>query len=398
VLLSGVNFATWASAQGFDEKSDLKPQEQAFQAAVGLLAKTDARVAAALRESPTKVPSAKQSEAPPNGDGGGKGINLADFSTLISTAAERVTAGGQGDAITLNLNMFAFIASSDSGVLMNQRRYEAFKDVRRWAGTISLAGTAASDSLRHRLDRPARITDDVTFQVRYRIFGSRDRRDHFDEYRRAVSSSLTAPDVKDEAFLTALSDAPDEASRFAVWLDYYNRNPAIVQRVLDAKSDATASLSAMNERVDRGLLVTLDLGGALRTEAFGPNRLLATVSAQKSYGCDLAMECTYRKDEGTSLIGGQELSLAGELGWKGNRSGLLPQGIDYGISTRVDLRDQHRESIASFTGKLRQNISDGVVMSLSVTWASRDDLVKEELVSGHVGLSYDLGAAVAAKR
>jgi hypothetical protein len=57
-----------------------------------------------------------------------------------------------------------------------------------------------------------------------------------------------------------------------------------------------------------------------------------------------------------------------------------------------EIRNNDRTSVWKASGKLDVPIQGGLRLTTSVTWANRREVIKEDEVRGHFGLSYDFSA------
>ena len=357
---------------------------------------------------PSHTPDSKQPEVASSSSVSPALVDRAGFTSLLSAALDgALGAGGNDQAITLQLNLFGLVAAKDSTVLDSPTRYAQYSAIRRLAVAVTLGGKADEGSVAASgttdSSRRKNITDIVHFQGKYRILGSRDRRDHWSGdggYMKTMSAHQDAAMKSFEPLFTA--PQPEELSKpgvteklkFDYWLAYLNHHPGVAAAMKDAVHAYNKELDGLNERIDNSFLLTLQVTGDVRSKDNGQDKLVVELIGESATGgIDFTGNLSYMFAERDGGQRDAEAKLAAGVATKLLRaSAVSREGIDLSFNLAGQVRNHGRGDIFSLNTKLDFPLANGLKIPLSLTWANRSDLVKEKIVRGNFGLSYDLSA------
>ena len=127
-------------------------------------------------------------------------VNRPDFSSLIATAVENKLIDSSNGVYTISLTPFAFLTLAKPQYLFDQSLYvkASAEWLRRFGGKVSLGGKGDSfdrngDGKPDEAIQAKQLGDIVTWEVLYRVIGSRDRRDtkNFEIFDKAVRDQFS---------------------------------------------------------------------------------------------------------------------------------------------------------------------------------------------------------------
>jgi hypothetical protein len=370
-----------AAAEGFDPESPKTWLEQALE---------QFHLAA-----PAPTTSTVENEASSSTGNSTALVNRASFTRLVAAALESGLGQGTEDQVfTFSLNLFSMAAYADSSLLLDNDRYQRYSNLRRLAGSITLGGTP-DDSTGVPADaRPRSITDIVQVNAKWRFHGSRDRRDHWSRYR-ALSLHDPTQALLDFSKLPgvarAIVRAADDEERYAITLETLSEHPEVVSRLTGALAEYNRQLDSLNQWVDHGFVVSLNVSGDFRRQDLGTDKFFAELVGEEAHWADLTFNVGFRSDQASSGEHDQELRVAAAVSKRMLRGPLVPEGLDASLGIAGDLRNHHRASLWSANAKVDFPLRDGLELVVSLTWSNRSDLIDERLVRGNFGLTYDFG-------
>ncbi len=366
-------------------------------------------------DSPRLSPDATQLSALAASGASPDILNLADFSSLLALAVDNGLLSDSGGALTLDLNFFSAIVAFDASVIEEQEKYEQklHKELRKLGGSISWGGKGESfdrdgDGEVDEALTAESSSDIVTWDVHYRLVGSRDRRDP-ENYNRILDAMTAADEGGKEAF-TKLAFAignlsrPEAGSgkRCRAAAEELARQPeteALVAQIRGFDEQAAQIREEVVKDIDKDLLITLSFGGTERQEIFGPDKLAAGIRASWG-GADagLTANLDFTRTEG---LGDEEDREAFKLAVSYSRilmqggMGHEQQGVTLAFSLAAEkyrnVPEAAHDRIARANVKLTYPISEAVSLPISLTWANHEDLLQdEEEVRGHIGFTFDV--------
>jgi len=381
-----------------------------------------------LRDTPTFNARSQQDSSPSANGSDATVVNASDFTSLLSAAFDQVGGNGDGDdnrGFTLNINPFLLAVLYDNQIYYDQSVYEQ----ERYAWLRSVGGSITSGGKGESFDRDGdgkaedaleseAFDDIITWEVRWRFIGSRDRRENAD----AIFAFAEAPKHLDE-IQKATDRIEDQVLRdhaydpkkvHCVHDTWIQANKPKIDAAVAAFVEASEAYIAALERVDRKLLVTAVATGVERKRDFGSDKhglgLRAswmgidanaewmhmgglTQGAEDMDQFKLGVEYSHQLLQGWELEGWR--LKRPEKGKKGK--GWLKNGIDASISTALEIYDDtpdvDHDTNLKIQGKLEIPITEGVRFPISITWANHEDLLdKDDKIVGHFGINVDTSA------
>lgn len=343
----------------------------------------------------------------------------ASFPALFAMNLGIPTASSDSGAMTFNLTPFAIVAARNPDVIGNQSQYARYDSLRRIGASLSLGGRGEAfdrdgdgqvdDALESR-----DMSDIVSFEIRYRFAGSRDRRDAvnqekyfaamgklFDSAAAGLASIATsiaadATQMPTQANgLYCLSDAETLANRHASAID-----PEIsaMQAYLDARQRVL-------EEIDGAPVWTAVIGGTEQKDEFGPDRWFVGIRGAGSLGPDQGWSVTLDYGETGSLESGAqdakrikagvEWSRLAAKQWVNPAQGGIRASLSAAYEKWRDVPGTADDTVAKINFKLAYPLTDTITIPFSLTWANKTDLLKDESeVRGYIGFTFDFDGAL----
>jgi len=357
------------------------------------------------------IPSDRQVVAPSASSSGTTLVDHASFPTLLGAALDQGLITSGDHMATLSLNLFAFESLYDSTYLTSQTKYEMHETARKFGGALTLGGKGEGfDGKGNKLDQPAQASelgDIVDLELRYRFWGSTDRRDpkNYNEIFDAVG-----PAFRDVAGLSAAFFNKNAKEISAVSkLNGGCPSPADVKAFLSAHADEISKVGAAmgdtkealdeaGARIDKHWVWSFVVGGTERKQPFGTNSYRAGlhVDLGKTAGHQNTLNLDYSRHQ--AFPNGQRPTVAklafehSYLWKKGSR--FAPDGIDISSSFSAendrDVADAKHPSNVKANVKLEYPISKTAKIPISISWANhRDLLTGEKSIRGHIGFTFD---------
>ena len=369
-------------------------------------------LATAVDRLPRTGPLAKQVTAP-SVAGAGTVIDAASFPELFGLALDNnLVQFGQG-AFTLDLNLFGFRTLFDPDVLDRQTRYGSRRNslIRRVGGALTFGGKGESfdfgDGTVGRAEAADSPFDIVTWEVRARVAGSRDRRDNvnFRRYEEAVLAPESDLGRAIGEFIRVhvtdisgmLVNNVLDASKFNTFL----RQPQITQELatlVPLVGEFVRTHAAVTRTIDRAPVWTVVAGGTQRKSSFGPNKLKLGVRGVAGSGpVDHTWNIDWLRVDGQSAFPDATTWKAGYAA-----SALLLQGTaltEDGVELAVSAAAEHYRNVAGArhdtvvkaSATLEIPIGRGMKLPASINYANHRDLLTDSNeVIGHIGLAIDL--------
>lgn len=374
------------------------------------------------------VPVATQSAATSAAGSPDSVVNSADLVKLASLALGG-NLGNEGQdkkSVTLTLSPFAWQAALNKDVLWNQHLYEEYENWRRINGSVSffghgqmvdLDGDGTPDPARQAQD----VEDVVSFEVRARLWGDRDRRSraNLDLFRDATEDALRGRVNQVNLIQTRLGlnhlieqndwttcphkDIPRKNLKVAAELVMTNNGVEMVNRTLfegldNMGSDFSKKAREVVDRIDGDFLVTAVVGGTVRKEDFGGDDYLFGLRSSWSLGeNNFNGDFEYHKMKGTVPDKRDyekfKLGIEAERQFdfiRGGRKSIMSLGVAYELLDKTPSGSENETAKASLSWKLP--VTDETAVTVSATWANNTDLLDgaDEIV-GHMGFSFDYG-------
>ncbi len=373
------------------------------------------------------LPETKQVRAPSAAKPDSTLVDAASFPALVGAAFDNDLLKLDHSAFTTDLNLFAFVALASPEVLDRQSQYgrTKYRLMRRFAGSLTVGGKGDSFDRDGdgRADPPLAadsLGDIVTWEVKARVIGTRDRRDRNNLARYLAERLLDRNGSKSEP-LAALADnvsagITDFVTSHLPELKIDARGNAdadAVKALLASRetADALGALALDNDLLDKAaeaalrdidgsLVWTVVAGGTRQRDQFGPDKWHLGLRGAFSTGrFDHAINVDWLKVDG---IGGARRGTT----WKGGfqvstlllkGSQLTEDGVSLALSVAAehatDVPDAAHATIARAGVTLQFPLSKSVAVPLSINYANHRDLLTDEnAVVGNIGLAIDLSA------
>jgi hypothetical protein len=370
-----------------------------------------------LIELPKTTAGDKQVSAPANTNGTTTLVNGPSFPEIIAMAFDNNIAGFKDSVFTVDLNFFAFKAMLSPDVEIDQTRYGTVGNsaLRRIGIAVSVGGKGEKFDRNGdgKADDPltaTNLTDVVTTEARFRIFGSRDRRDNgnFRKFTGAVDGSYTALSARvQEFFLRHAGELPRSAQRNAngdPMLDVEKFNAFLatpeLQPELKALADAYQAFLTLHgaqvKEIDQQGVWTLAAGLTEHADAFGPDRFhvgLRGVIGGTQWNHTVNVDW-HRANEFIGLEAANKYTAsyeAARLLFKGTFS---EKGVKLSVAANAevnrDVPDAKYPEIVK--GSVAFDIPLGSTMSVPITfsYANHADLLTADHVwAGQIGIAWD---------
>jgi hypothetical protein len=395
-------------------------QEQFYNLLVGKPADASTAVSEAA-DSPKTTPNDKQLSAPGTASVSPDVVSAPDFTSLLGLAVDSGLISQTTGATTLNLNFFAFVAAMNQRVVQEQEQYARFTTLRRFSGSVTLGGKgdAIDQDGDGVVDDPKtadKSTDIVTWEVRVRLLGSRDRRDS-NNYKRLLDKTspigrriVELNDKQDDqliqligkyrAFYQKLHSGRETQFCKSDVNAFVGTNQAALGEFAARDAAIRQQYDAIAADIDKSLLITAVLGGTERhNDKFGPDKRLYGLRASWAReGMTLDANLDYNQIK--SFRGADEQkSVKFGLAYNGTYMRDLVGYKDQGITLTVaaafekyhNVPSAAHDKIESANVKLTYPVSQTISLPFSLTWANHADLLQgEREIRGNIGFTYDL--------
>jgi hypothetical protein len=357
-------------------------------------------LATAVDQLPRTSPRAKQVAAP-SAAGAGTVSDAPSFPELFGLALDSdLVRVGKG-ALTLDLNLFGFRTLFKPEVLDRQTAYGSHGSslMRRVGGALTFGdGRGAS------AESPFDI---VTWEVRGRVAGSRDRRDfgNFRKYEAAVLAPesdigraigdfvrIHLPDISGMLVNNVL-----DAKKFRAFL----KEPRIVQELAGLAprlDEFIRAHDAITSRIDRATVWTVVAGGTWRNANPGPDRLELGIRGVAGFGpVDHTWNLEWVQNNGLDAFPDastwKAAYAATALVLQG--TALTRDGAELSVSVAAEryrnVRGAAHDTVVKANATLALPIGRGMTLPATITYANHRDLLADSgEVIGHVGLALDL--------
>jgi hypothetical protein len=384
---------------------------------------SDDAVARAMADVPRAAPTAKQVTAPSAAPSSGSVTDAPSFPEIIALALDNNLVGTQNGVFTVDLNVFVFRTIADPRIIERQDQYGTPLNgvLRRFGGAVSVGGKG------ERFDRDGNGSPDeavtadnlgdlITGEVRYRIAGSRDRRDgsNFERYAATVMEPID--EVNDAIVAFIARHQPDISAR-SVPVDPADPNAGrkpdpkkidaflsedAVKAELRPIALAHARLMRINrealKKIDQRAVWTIVAGGTRQKSRFGPNRervALRGVAGTGPWDHTVNVEWGHaepvlQRPAGTTwraAYGASRLVFQGTLSEQG-----VTLSLNAGGEHVQNVPDAKHDTIVRASVKLEIPFGSARI-PVSLNYANHRDLLSDQrYVAGYVGVALDLSA------
>ncbi len=366
-----------------------------------------AKKLAVVRELPNPR-AAKQLQATSGASADASPVDNPSLPEILALAIDNELLNlSEQQAFSVSLNPFAFVTLVQPGISENEGQYQRYAWIRRLDGKLTLGGEGEAfdrdgDGNTDEALRAKHLSEQVSWEVRLRVFGSRDRRERsfVDRYERQVKPLLTREVTAYRDLLSKrwLERADPDGCMSDADLESLLEDPALQGQLATAGARSLETAEAINalvKDIDRRLVITLFLSGTRRDDRLGPDKTGLGLRAGWGHGL---LDHTLNVDwtEGEGLGGAPETHVlklgyqtSGEIqgkGFEGSRLSAFGAWEHYSNVPGAKHRD-----VAKAGGKLEIRLGDGLTLPVSVTWANHRDLLSDanEIV-GNVAIALDL--------
>jgi hypothetical protein len=349
--------------------------------------------------------AAKQIQAPSHASSSASPVDAPSLPELLGLAVDsKLLNVGDQQAFSASLNPFAFVSLARSA--MSEQEYQSYSWLRRLDGQVSLGGQGDSfdrdgDGKADEALQAKELSDSVSWEVRLRVFGSRDRREtsFVRQFERAVLQPLEEEIGAAKEVARVLAGAADtngcltEADVTRVLSVSDHR--AKLQRLATTSRTTRETIDRTIKDIDRRLVVTVFASGTRRETELGPDKMGFGLRAGWGRGL---LDHTFNVDwnQLENLAGAPDArtfkvgyEASGELsgaGFEGSKVSLFAAFEHYS-----NVPNAKHPTIAKAGGKLDVRLADGLRLPLSVTWANHQDLLTgADTIVGNVAVTLDL--------
>jgi len=379
--------------------------------------KIDQLVSERAQESPLASPPEKQMGAPSSTNLASSVVDRPSFSELLGLAFDNDLVA-LGDGLTsISLDIFAFLALANPAVLDQQKEYRKYDFLRRFGASVSLGGKGDSfdrdgDGKKDEALKAEKLTDIVTWEARYRLFGSRDRRDdrNFSRYLKALG--LTHAQLSEEMTKFLRNYEEHWREHLPNGTSYYSEDKVkktlsdpMVEKELTEIAKISKNMDdkfeAVGKEIDKSPIVTIVASGTSRdNKKYGPNKLALGLRGVWGWGgWDNTFNFEWSRfeslQENPAGRAGREIKFAYQAStlWLKN-SAICVEGITVAAGVAADfysnIPNALHDSIIKASVQLVYPVTKSVSIPVSVTWANHRDLLsKEGIVRGNIGFSVD---------
>lgn len=359
-----------------------------------------------LEAHPPSAPNpdaAKQIQASSGSQAAAGPVDNPSLVGLLGVALDNdLVEFGEGKAVTVSLSPFAFATALTPGLLDDQRLYEEMEWMRRIEGSLTLGGKGDTFDRNGdgKPDPPPDVenaSDSVAWEVRLRLFGSRDRRDRsFQEAAARASLRFQSEVATYSDFVTAHFGPGVSCKAFA---EKVKSSDAVRKELLALAEASIATEKALADAVvdlDRRFILTAFASGVRREDVLGPDK--TTFGLRAGWGKGF-LDHTFNFDwsqEEEDAAGRKPRFI--KLGYAATSRPAPQRSFDPKLSLFAaweryeDIPDAKHDTVAKVGGKVEITLAQGVRVPLTVTWANHRDLIEDaDEFIGHVGVSVDLG-------
>lgn len=369
-----------------------------------------------LANAPLESPASSQTSAPASSTSDDP-VADASFPALLALNLGVPTTTSDSGAMTFNLTPFALVAARDSSVIDRQSEYEKYEDLRKFGAALTLGGKGeAFDRNGDGTVDDALAAEDwsdiVSIELRYRFYGSRDRRDpkNYQMYFQKIGDPFVA--AADALTTAAARIAPEvqtlikpQANGFYCPADartlaeaYPDRlDPALapVQRYLESRTDIL-------ELIDSAAIWTAVVGATEQAEELGSDRWWLGIRGAGGLGPDQGWSTSLDYGKADALPGLEDSSrLKLGLEWAAlwGQRWIGGDGIRASLSGAYekwhDVPASADDTVATLSFKLNYPLTDTISIPLSITWANKTELLKDEAETrGYIGFTFDFDGAL----
>jgi hypothetical protein len=374
----------------------------------------------------------KQITAPSSSALGASLVDAPSFTELIALAFQNDLLASANGTFTINLNAWAFKQLANPRLDMLQDHYgrKSNMRLRRLGGSLSMGGKGEEfdrdgDGKKDAPVEAKNLTDAVTAEVRWRFWGTRDRRERRslraytermktidEDLRQSVHNlavaidQLLQRDISEQPILQPCGP-PSQADDLCL---YEDRLPALFALVKAELPEALKSVGevldkweAQHERaikmVDRQAIWTLALVNTRRQVDFGANKIGIGLRGLVATGpWDHMVNIDWARTDWRQYGG---IGRVAKVGYAASRLLSRDPEADAGVKVTFELAGEKynnvpgakHDKLAKASIRLDVPLTDSVTVPFSLNYASHADLLTDQhLLTAHVGIAWDLAA------
>jgi hypothetical protein len=367
-----------------------------------------------VADEPLQSPSSSQAAAPTT-NAADDPVPDASFPALVAMNYGIPTSSTDSGAMTFDLTPFALVAVRNPDVIHKQSEYAQYDSLRKIGAALTLGGRGEvfdrdGDGQVDEALESQDMSDIVSFEVRYRFVGSRDRRDTVNEQKYfGAMSGLFDPAASAFAGVAAsiASSAPTpQASGFCM-ADAETMADAHAQDIDPAVQVVQAYLNARQrvlEEIDSAAIWTAVAGATEQKDTFGPDRWWLGVRGAGGLGPDMGWSVMLDYGKTSALVGGDDAkrikagaewsSLIGKQ-WVSPAQGGVRASLSAAYEKWSGVAGYADDNVASVNIKFSYPLTDTIQIPLSLTWANKSELLQDESeVRGYIGFTFDFDGAL----
>jgi hypothetical protein len=388
----------------------------------------------ALAAAETVTPVQKQATAPVGPAQGAGGAPGPDRPSWVSFAIEQGYATPSDDgSVTISLSPFDWIQrGKPQGYFDASDKFHETLGARKWTGSLTFGspGVALDTDQDGVAEDPASVkslTDSSLLEIQYQLKGSNDRRDillhpnsaavaaavqqskvvfrflmdiqfRVNKQATEATAGLDAVKTDEPACAAALATVKDAYLKLDTWPQ--DRETLIAEMAKNSKA-----IQNLANEIDKQPVVTLAVSVLERQAYLGPDRLGISLRSrwgtiQGSSGFTQKVNLDVSRED--ALVAGQSDLKAATLTYEYVRPATRFLGKNFdGATWALNLSGEKnwnapanaKKSKAVLGLALNVPVNETVTIPFSLTWANRDEFLKDnDEVIGHVGLSFNFDA------
>lgn len=386
------------------------------------------KAAVATAKAPPIVAPSVQRASPSSSSTAPSPVDGADSPSVFALAVDNNLISSEDRAVTIAFSPFAYQALANPAIVDDQATYARYEPWRKWGGSVTLGGKGEAfdrdgDGTVDEALEAEELGDIVSWEIRYRLFGSRDARDNRWARRFQAAAAETArnrfaavtelgrrwakfkaatPDI----FFTDPKDkqqkvCADAIERFLTDSDNHDM-VGLLSGIRDADHEIEELSATFQREIEKSPVWSLVFGGTDRKSEFGPDRwLLAMRGAIGDDENGFTANLDYSMID---VIGGGPDSKVFKGGLEWSRlflSGRIGRGKNTGLRVSAsaayekfeDVPDATHDTVAKVNVKLEWPINEYLTLPFSLTWANHEDLLSDEKeIRGFIGFTVDVGS------
>jgi hypothetical protein len=376
--------------------------------------------------------AAKQISAPSTSAAGATLVDAPSFTQLVALAFQDDLVAATNGTLTFSLNAWAFKRLAEPALDVIQARYgsNANKRLRRLGGSVSMGGKGEEfdrdgDGKKDPAIEAKNLTDSATMELRWRLWGTRDRREReslaaYSDLMRSVDDDLNAAVVAARVSIDRLiaehdrgnsapilqpCDPPASAEDACLYEDGVQALYDLVKRELPQNlktvKEALDRWKAQHRvavlSVDRQSVWTVVLAGTSRQAEFGAAKVGAGLRGVFATGpWDHTVNVDWTRTDWRQYGGVGQIQ---KVGYAVARLLSRDPDADDGVKLTLEVAGEKyanvpgakHDTLAKASVRLDVPLTETVSIPVTVNYASHTDLLTDQhQLTSHVGIAWDL--------